>query len=135
MSVDANAPANAAGITSTAMPANSAASAPTAAPPEMPSTYGSASGLRSSTCISAPATASNPPTANPASARGRRNSRTIAARLSVGAASERLEDRSRVDVHASRCQRDREGRERRQDKRAQHDESTRAGPGVQAWQR
>src|ERR1700737_4062020 len=47
--------------------------APAAAPPDTPSTYGSASGLRSSTCISAPASASNPPPANADNARGNRN--------------------------------------------------------------
>ena len=81
-SVDTNAPANAAGAAIAVNPASMAASAPTAAPPEMPSTYGSASGLRSNTCIIAPASASRPPEANAASARGRRRSRTIAAPVS-----------------------------------------------------
>ena len=78
MAVETSAPANAAGVTSAAAPTSSAASAPHAAPPDSPSTYGSASGLRSSTCIIVPASASSAPTANAAIARGRRSSRTTA---------------------------------------------------------
>ena len=97
-SVEASAPPSAAGVASAAAPASIAPSAPTAAPPEMPRMYGSASGLRSSTCISAPASASRPPTANAASARGSRNSRTIAASRVGRVAGERANDRGRVDA-------------------------------------
>jgi hypothetical protein len=81
--VDASAPPSAAGVTSGAAPASMAPSAPTAAPPEMPRMYGSASGLRRSTCINAPESASKAPTANAASARGSRNSRTMAEAVCV----------------------------------------------------
>ena len=66
-----------AGINHATAPSSIAVSAPTAAPPETPSTYGSASGLRSNTCNSAPAIASEPPVANAANARGSRSSCTI----------------------------------------------------------
>ena len=61
-------------ISNVPIPASIAKSAPTAAPPDNPSTYGSASGLRSSTCIKAPATANRPPVAKAARVRGRRRS-------------------------------------------------------------
>ncbi len=83
ISVETSAPTNAAGMIAAARPASIAESAATAAPPEIPSTYGSASGLRSRTCSRAPANASSPPTANAASARGRRSSRTIVTAVSV----------------------------------------------------
>ena len=65
-------------------PSMIASSAATDAPPDTPSTYGSASGLRSRTCSIAPDSASRPPTANAASARGSRSSRTTS-RASDGA--------------------------------------------------
>ena len=78
--VEASAPPNAPPwINRPPAPSNIAPSAPTAAPPEAPITYGSASGLRSNTCISAPASASSPPVPNAASARGKRNWCTICA--------------------------------------------------------
>jgi hypothetical protein len=71
------APANADKSTSVApSPSIIASNAATAAPPELPSMYGSASGLRSNTCIRTPATASRPPTPNAVNARGRRKSMT-----------------------------------------------------------
>ena len=77
---DTSEPANADASTSHhAPPAIIATSAKPAAPPDTPSTYGSASGLRNSTCSSAPASASSAPHAKPASARGRRSVRTISA--------------------------------------------------------
>ncbi len=57
-------------------PAMIASSASTEAPPDTPSTYGSASGLRSRTCSIAPASASRPPTAKADKALGKRNSST-----------------------------------------------------------
>jgi iron complex transport system permease protein len=57
----------------------SANSAPTDAPAEMPSTYGSASGLRSSACIMTPASASAPPVTKAISARPARSSTSDAA--------------------------------------------------------
>ena len=57
-------------------PAMIASSASTDAPPDTPSTYGSASGLRSSTCSIAPASARRPPTAKADKARGSRSSST-----------------------------------------------------------
>ena len=93
----------------------------TAAPPDRPSTYGSASGLRSSTCISAPATASKPPTANAAIARGSRSSRTTdadassplptSARTTFESAMSTLPTAS-----ATATRRDRRGGERRDDR-------------------
>ncbi len=56
-------------------PSSIAVRAETEAPPETPRIYGSASGLRNSTCNRLPASASSPPTANAVSARGRRSSR------------------------------------------------------------
>ena len=56
-------------------PNNIAPRAATAAPPEIPSTYGSASGFRSNTCISTPASASRPPVLKALRARGRRSSK------------------------------------------------------------
>ena len=71
--------------TASEAPAAIATSAATAAPPEMPSTYGSASGLRSSACSKAPDKASSPPTANAVNARGSRSSRTtVSTALSPG---------------------------------------------------
>ena len=56
-----------------ALPASSSVpSAPTDAPPATPSTYGSASALRVSSCISAPESASAAPAPKPASTRGTR---------------------------------------------------------------
>ena len=57
--VETIAPAKAAGVTNAAAPASRAVSAPHAAPPDSPSTYGSASGLRNSTCMIVPANASS----------------------------------------------------------------------------
>ncbi len=54
-----------------------AVNAATAPPPDTPSTYGSASGLRSSICISAPASASSAPQAKAAPALGRRSPVTM----------------------------------------------------------
>src|SRR6516162_1034679 len=67
----ASAPATAADCTtSAAAPAIIANNAPTAAPPETPSTYGSASGLRNSACSNTPESAKRLPTPKPASTRG-----------------------------------------------------------------
>ena len=75
--VAAIAPANAAiSIARLPRPRIMTSSAATAAPPELPRIYGSASGLRSRTCIRTPAMASNPPTENAVKARGSRNSVT-----------------------------------------------------------
>ena len=77
IAIDTIAPAKApASINNEPAPSSIVPSAPAAAPPDTPSTYGSARGLRSNTCINAPATASNPPVANAARARGRRSCRT-----------------------------------------------------------
>src|SRR5690606_28751080 len=78
---DSKAPANAPSCRLNANAGNivSASIAPTAAPPDTPSTYGSANGLRNNTCINAPANASKPPTANAASARGTRSCHRISA--------------------------------------------------------
>ena len=81
---EASAPTNAASCTppsSQAMPvigARKAIAAPSAAPLLVPSTYGSASGLRSSDWNAAPDVASAAPTAIAARIRGRRISITIA---------------------------------------------------------
>src|SRR5690606_11188788 len=76
-SVETAAPTQAEPVTRVApAPAHIARTAPSAPPPETPSTQGSASGLRSSTCRSAPASASRPPPAKPAAARGRRRPST-----------------------------------------------------------
>src|SRR5215831_4424221 len=73
IAVDATAPAKApAGTIQAKAPSSIAVKAPTAAPPDTPSTYGSASGFLSSTWSSAPASASAPPVANAATARGSR---------------------------------------------------------------
>ena len=61
-----------------------ASKAPTPAPPEMPRMYGSANGLRNSTCINAPANASKPPQPKAASVRGKRKSRITAADGALG---------------------------------------------------
>jgi hypothetical protein len=53
-------------------PSQSISRAPTDAPPDRPSTYGSASGLRVSNCINAPASAKAAPAPKPASTRGTR---------------------------------------------------------------
>ena len=53
-------------------PSISANNAPTAAPPEVPSTYGSARGLRKSACIARPDSASSAPTPAAAATRGPR---------------------------------------------------------------
>ena len=58
-------------------PRSIAPSAPAEAPPETPRMKGSARGLRSSTCSRVPASASRPPQANAASARGARTPQTI----------------------------------------------------------
>ena len=79
MIVDRNPPPKApTGVSHALAPISIATSAPTAAPPETPMTYGSARGLRKSTCSKAPASASEPPVAKPESARGRRNPCTMA---------------------------------------------------------
>ncbi len=65
-----------ASISTPLIPSSIADSAATAAPPETPMTNGSASGLRSRTCISTPASANTPPAANAVSVRGRRSSKT-----------------------------------------------------------
>jgi len=57
-------------------PSSIADNAATAAPPETPMMKGSASGLRSKTCINTPASASTPPAAKAVSVRGRRSSKT-----------------------------------------------------------
>src|SRR2546423_226099 len=58
-------------------PSTSASSAPSDAPPDTPSTYGSASAFLSSTCSSVLASASSPPHANAPNARGARRFHTI----------------------------------------------------------
>src|SRR5688572_29762385 len=76
---DASAPTNAAtGASSAGPPAATAATEPSAAPADVPVTYGSASGLRSRPWRSAPATPSAPPTSAAAMTRGSRSSRMIA---------------------------------------------------------
>src|SRR5439155_1764377 len=68
-----SAPANAASGTTgetASAPATSASTPATAAPPEMPSRWGQASGLPSRACSAAPAAARLPPTTAPSSTRG-----------------------------------------------------------------
>ena len=60
------------------MPAATAITAPTAAPPLTPSRYGSASALRSEPCSAAPAMPSPAPTSSAIATRGTRSPRTIA---------------------------------------------------------
>ena len=65
-------------------PSSSANKAPTDEPPETPSTYESASGLRNSACSSTPASASSAPMVNAESSRGARNSSTTVRAGSAG---------------------------------------------------
>ena len=72
--VDTKAPANdVSGIQLDESPSSRAVSVTTPAPPEMPSMYGSARGLRSSTCKSAPAMDNRAPTIKPSTALSARN--------------------------------------------------------------
>lgn len=76
----ARAPTNAATFIdsppSAAEPSTITKTAPTLAPEETPRMYGSASGLRTVTCISAPASASPAPASAARSVLGRRNCQT-----------------------------------------------------------
>ena len=81
-------------------PINIAPRAATAAPPEIPSTYGSASEFRSKTCISTPARASRPPVLKAFRARGRRSS-NITSRDHRIAAAQRRQDA--VQTHGRWC--------------------------------
>ena len=76
----ASAPRNAATVGMIATPSVSAATAPTDAPEERPSRYGSARTFRVSACITAPDTANAAPTAAAVSTRVRRISHTIPSR-------------------------------------------------------
>ncbi len=79
IAVDAIAPPNApTGTSHAAAPSSMVVSAPAAAPPDTPNTYGSAREFLRSTWSSAPASERHPPAANAATARGKRSSRTIA---------------------------------------------------------
>ena len=70
-------------------PATSASTPATAAPPEMPSRCGQASGLPRSAWSAAPAAARLPPTTAPSSTRGRRVRKRITASVLSGPASAR----------------------------------------------
>src|SRR5690606_20019561 len=72
------APTNAATGRSTVIPRTRTPTAPRAAPEETPRRYGSASGLRTTACITVPATASPAPTAAAATTRAPRPCHTIA---------------------------------------------------------
>src|SRR5699024_11830296 len=63
-------------------PSTVTSTTPTPAPEETPSRYGSASGLRVTACATAPAIASAAPTRAAVSARGSRDSTTMASRAS-----------------------------------------------------
>ena len=76
-----SAPANAATGSGTATPSTSTATAPSEAPEEMPSRYGSASGLRVTACSTTPQSASPAPTSTAVSARGARPCQMIASRI------------------------------------------------------
>src|SRR5450830_654644 len=73
-----SAPANAATGSRRPIPTTSTATAPSEAPDDRPSRYGSARGLRVRLCITAPPSARPAPTAAAVSTRGRRRSHTIA---------------------------------------------------------
>ena len=106
------------------IPSSIAASAATAAPPETPMTNGSASGLRSRTCISTPASASTPPAANAVSVRGRRRSKTSVCDERVGRA-QAVPQFRHAHVDAAAHQRHDERRERGQHERAMQTAVTR----------
>ena len=95
-------------------PSSSANKAPTDEPPETPSTYESASGLRNSACSSTPASASSAPMVNAESSRGARNSSTTVRAGSAGSPNKRGDGRAHADVGGTRDQAEAgdDGRER-----------------------
>ena len=114
-------------------PSMSASRAVTEAPPDTPSTYGSASGLRNSTCSSAPARASRPPTPKAVSARGSRRS-TTTSRASDGSALESAApDLAGRHVRAARASATASSRARRapaESRRQERVEVLQGAPGV-----
>ncbi len=77
-----NAPEESA-IVAVPRPSRMTLAAPTEAPAEMPSRYGSASGFRITACMTVPITASPPPTSPASSTRGSRSSQTMASRVAL----------------------------------------------------
>ena len=100
-----------------------ASTAPSPAPPDSPSRYGSASGLRIIAWSAAPQTARLPPTKNASSTRGARRSRTMTLPSRVRAARCRATPRR---ARAARCPR----RARRRGRRPPAPEAAARGPRV-----
>ena len=98
-----------------AAPAIMASSAPTAAPPETPSTYGSARELRNSACSSTPERASRLPTPKAASTRGRRTRQEHVAGGLVPGARQHRQSLAQPDAGAADQQGGQEDRHGQQD--------------------
>jgi len=75
MNMETSEPRNALPVSTNPLaPISIASKVATAAPPDIPSTYGSANGLRNKTCMSTPANAKRAPQVNAPSALGKRSS-------------------------------------------------------------